>query len=107
MPVRLALVASLALAACGPSDPLPFAPASATAAPAPSERGPFPVGVRTVTFEDTGRRKLDGSPRVLVTEIWYPATQATRGKPGTLYDIKALFTVEQQASLGEVPLFAT
>lgn len=92
----------LALAACGspaPVDPLPFEPASATAAPDPTKPGPFPVGVRTVTYEDTGRRKPDGSPRILVTEIWYPATQDTRGKPGVDYDITTVFTDEQRAAL--------
>ncbi len=89
------------------SDVLPFEPASATAAPEPSKRGPFPVGVRTITFEDTGRRKMDGTPRILVTEIWYPATQDTKGKPGTVYDIKPVFTEEQQAAIGEVPKLET
>jgi hypothetical protein len=97
----------LLLVACGASDPLPFAPAAEGVTPEPSKRGPFPVGVRTVTFEDTGRKKLDGSPRILVTEIWYPATQASRGGPGTSYDIRSYFTDEQQAALGEVPLLTT
>lgn len=86
---------------------LPFEPASATAAPEPSKRGPFPVGVRTLTFEDTGRRKMDGTPRILVTEIWYPATQDTKGKPGTVYDIKPVFTEAQQAAIGDVPKLET
>lgn len=103
VPLALAVL----LGACGDPDPLPFAEASAMAAPKPSERGPYPVGVRTLTFNDTGRPKLDGSPRVLVTEVWYPATQKSRGGPGTRYDIKPLFTAEQQAALGEVPLLET
>lgn len=102
----------LALSACGPAapvDPLPFEPASATAAPDPTKPGPFPVGVRTVTYEDTGRRKPDGTPRQLVTEIWYPATQATRGQAGVSYDITTVFTDEQKAALaGETaPLLQT
>lgn len=84
-----------------PADPLPFEPASSTAAPDPTKPGPFPVGVRTVTWEDTGRRKPDGSPRVLVTELWYPAVQATRGQPTVSYDLKSVFTPEQQAALGD------
>ncbi|GMU58822.1 MAG: lipase [Myxococcaceae bacterium] len=101
-----------ALSACGPAtpaDPLPFEPASATAAPDPAKPGPFPVGVRTVTYEDTGRRKPDGSPRLLVTEIWYPATQATRGQPGVSYDVRSVFTEAQVAALSgvEVPLLET
>ena len=99
------------LCACGPSkspDALPFQPASATATPEPSKRGPFPVGVRTVTYEDTGRRKADGTPRILVTEIWYPATQETRGQAGTVYDVKPIFTEEQQAAIGgEIPKLET
>lgn len=100
---RLLVPALLAFAfACGPApvDPLPFAPASATAAPDPTKPGPYPVGVRTVTFEDTGRRKPDGTPRQLITEIWYPAVQATRGQPTVTYDILSYFTPEQQASIG-------
>jgi len=107
--MRVALTAWM-LVACGApraADPLPFEPASPSATPEPSKRGPFPVGVRTVTFEDTGRKKLDGSPRILVTEIWYPAEQSARGGPGTKYDIRPLFTAEQQAALGEVPLLET
>lgn len=102
----------LALAACGssaPVDPLPFEPASPTATPDPTKPGPFPVGVRTVTYEDTGRRKPDGSPRILVTEIWYPATQDTRGQPGVDYDITTVFTDEQRAALAgtQAPMLRT
>jgi predicted dienelactone hydrolase len=97
----------LLLVACGGPDRLPFEAAAPGVTPEPSKRGPFPVGVRTVTFEDTGRKKLDGSPRILVTEIWYPATQASRGGAGTIYDIKTYFTEEQQAALGEVPVLET
>lgn len=104
----------LVLAACGapvppPVDPLPFEEASATAAPDPTRFGPYPVGVRTVTFEDTGRRKADGTPRQLVTEIWYPAVQATRGQPTVSYDILQVFTAVQQAAIGvgTIPLLQT
>ena len=90
-------------------DPLPFEAASPTAAPEPSKFGPFPVGVRTVTFEDTGRRKSDGTPRKLVTEIWYPAVQTTLGQPGVTYDVLTYFTPEQQQMIGvgTVPLLET
>jgi len=100
----LSVLAALALVGCGAAavDPLPFEPASPTAAPDPTKPGPFPVGVRTVTYEDTGRRKADGTPRVLVTEIWYPATQATRGQPGVSYDIKSVLTDAQVAALADV-----
>jgi predicted dienelactone hydrolase len=95
------------LSACGPAAPtdaLPFAPASPTATPHPSKPGPFPVGVRTVTFEDTGRRKPDGTPRRLVTEIWYPALQSTRGQPGVSYDIRSVLTEAQVAALVDLNL---
>jgi predicted dienelactone hydrolase len=52
---------------------LAFEPAGPDAAPDPSELGPFAVGVRTVVFEDPKRKKPDGTPRRIVTEIWYPA----------------------------------
>ena len=95
------LVPMLVLVACSapppppPVDVLPFDEASPTAAPDPTKFGPYPVGVRTVTFEDTGRRKPDGSPRLLVTEIWYPAVQSTRGQPTVEYDIFQVFTPAQ------------
>lgn len=112
---RSCLLLALVASACSapvpppPEDLLPFEEASATAAPDPTKPGPYPVGVRTVTFEDTGRRKPDGSPRLLVTEIWYPAVQATRGQPTVDYDIFQVFTPEQQASIGAgtIPLLKT
>ncbi|MBL8955194.1 MAG: hypothetical protein JNK82_30735 [Myxococcaceae bacterium] len=109
--MRASLVAASFIFACSAPravDPLPFEPASPTSTPEPSKRGPFPVGVRTLTFEDTGRRKLDGTPRVLVTEVWYPAEQASRGGPGTTYDVLPIFTAEQQAAIGNAtPLLET
>src|ERR1051325_11457645 len=50
------------------------------------QRGPFGVGVTTLTFEDTSRPTMPnngfpGAPtRRLITEIWYPA------EPGTAAD---------------------
>ena len=109
--LSLAVAALLALSGCGPKDPdpLPFAPASPKASPDPTKPGPFPVGVRTVTFADTTRPKPDGSPRLLVTEVWYPATQDQRGKEGVTYDVRTVFTPEQQAMLvgADVPLLVT
>jgi predicted dienelactone hydrolase len=109
------------IAACGhpPADPafraspmpepLPFEPASPSAAPDPSRPGPFPVGVRTVTFEDPRRPKDDGTPRLLVTEIWYPAVEAARSQPGETYDLRPLLTDAQRKKTEglEVPLLAT
>jgi len=101
----------LSVVACSPPaapDALPFEPAGPTAAPAPSKFGPFAVGVRTVTHEDRRRPKPDGSPRLLVTEIWYPATQATRGQPTVSYDIRERFTEEQLKTFpASVPLLET
>ena len=74
--------------ACAPGEPLPFAPASADAAPDPAEFGPYPVGVRTVTFIDTLRvDEHTGEPRKLVTEIWYPAVEAAREGPFESYEL--------------------
>jgi hypothetical protein len=71
--------------------------------------GPFAVGVRTVVYEDASRPKPDGTPRILTTEIWYPAVQSTRGAPTVSYDIESQFTEEQQASIGvgTIPLLQT
>ncbi len=110
--VRTLCAAVVVLLACGPAkpvDPLPFEAAGPNAAPDPTQPGPYPVGVRTVTYEDTGRRKPDGTPRILVTEIWYPAVQSSRGGEGVNYDITSLLTDEQRANLGgvEVPILKT
>ncbi|MBS2020780.1 MAG: hypothetical protein JST92_00095, partial [Deltaproteobacteria bacterium] len=107
-PTVVALLA-LSLSACINFDPLPFAPASPAASPDPSLDGPFPVGVRTVTFLDASRPKSDGTPRKLVTEIWYPATHDARGQPGVDYDVRTLLTPEQQAAVagGAFPLLHT
>lgn len=39
----------------------------------PFQRGPFPVGVRTIELRDPENRPL-------VTEVWYPATERHRGQ---------------------------
>jgi len=68
-----------------------FCPAGPEHAPDPLGWGPYPVGVRTATFEDTNPDNLneDGLPRVLVTEIWYPTTEAFRDAPQYVYDPEA------------------
>lgn len=105
------LTASVFIVSCtAPEvDPLPFEQASATETPDPSKMGPFAVGVRTVVYEDASRPKPGGAPRVLTTEIWYPAVQSARGSPTASYDIMSLFTEEQQASIGAgvLPLLET
>ena len=92
-----------------PYDALPFAAAGPDSAPDPAQPGPYPVGVRTLRIEDGGRRKPDGSPRVLVTEVWYPALQSSRGGAGESYDIRTLLTDEQRAKVAavDVPLLTT
>ena len=92
---RLLALAVLVLAACGPTSTLPFAPAGPDAAPDPSKPGPYPVGVKTVTLYDSSRLDAAGNPRPLVTEIWYPATDAAKGKPGASYDLRSLMTPAQ------------
>lgn len=84
-----------------PADVLPELPAAEpscfgdicaadpTHVPVPTEFGPFPVGVSRQTFIDPNNPNADGTPRVLVTEFWYPTTEEYRGKPGYAYDIKA------------------
>ena len=101
--MRLRLVPLLlALAGCTPAaSTLPFPPASATDTPDPSKPGPFPVGVRTRLIEDTGRPRADGTPRQLLTEIWYPATAAAQGQPGASYDLTPLFTDGQRAQMAD------
>lgn len=48
----------------------------------PLKPGPYPVGVTTTVFVDS--KRIDPAtkePRTLVTEIWYPATDDSRGLP--------------------------
>ncbi len=77
--VTAALAAPLAapapLAVAGGND----APTSTAELSAP---GPHAVGVTTVTLVDHGREDPHiGGPRTLLTEIWYPATDAARALP--------------------------
>lgn len=70
----------------GTREPLPFSPAGPEAAPDPSTLGPYPVGVRTLTFEDDTRATPGKEgPRTLVTEVWYPAVEAAREMPKEQY----------------------
>lgn len=96
--MRHLLLLVLVLGGC--TQPLPFDPASAKAAPDPSKPGPFAVGVRTQVIEDSGRKKPDGSPRRLVTEVWYPAAVNTAGA-GASYDLTETFTDEQRAQMAD------
>ncbi|MFY9570052.1 MAG: hypothetical protein WAV20_01460 [Blastocatellia bacterium] len=54
--------------------------------PDPEVAGPFPVGVTTTVFVDTGRTdNLTKQPRTLLTEIWYPATDEAQRLPKNKY----------------------
>lgn len=58
----------------------------AQTAPSPRAPGPFPTGVTTTVFVDTSRTDaFTKKPRTLVTEIWYPATDETAGRPKNRY----------------------
>ena len=48
--------------------------------------GPYPVGVRTLVLVDESRQDAySGGPRTRVTEIWYPAIDAARGRKPTIF----------------------
>lgn len=98
----LALV--LACTAAPAGSTLPFEPAGPHAAPDPAKPGPYPVGVRTLTLTDPSRNEADGTPRSMVVEIWYPAVDAARGKPGVEYDINDVLTDEQRAQVAALTL---
>lgn len=101
-PRRLWLLSALGSFACGPS--LPFSPAGPSAAPDPSTLGPYPVGVQTRLFVDPARTSSTGRPRQLVTEIWYPAAESARGRPGTRYLFADLLPERKRAALGALDL---
>lgn len=112
--MRLALsLVCLSVWSCAPEameeDALPFAEASAMAAPDPSKPGPYQVGVRTVDFVDTRRLNADGSARTLKTEIWYPAVQRVAGQAGVEYHVDEYLTEAQRQMLGEdaIPVLHT
>lgn len=85
----------------GVEDDLPFEPAGPDAAPDPSAMGPYPVGVVTVELVDASRPNDDGEPRRLVTEIWFPASEDTRGMAGHVYDETDLLTEEARSTLAD------
>jgi hypothetical protein len=66
-----------------------FCAAGPGSAPNPMEFGPFPVGLRRVVFVDPKQTNYDGTPRTLVTEIWYPTTKEYYDdNPKFAYDIR-------------------
>jgi predicted dienelactone hydrolase len=100
LPAALALLATLACVP--PPQPLPFAPAGPDAAPAPSRRGPFPVGVRTMVLEDPSRRDEAGASVPVIVEVWYPANEDARGLPGRVYDIGEYLDAAQRESVASL-----
>ncbi len=107
------LLCAGALVGCVGPDPeleeIPFAPASETAAPVPSEFGPFQVGVRTeVWVDETRLNPAEDGPRTLTVEIWYPATAAVKDDPRVTYLLWDELPESQQDRiapevLGEMP----
>jgi len=56
--------------------------AETAALPDPEKPGAYAVGVTTMRFEDCARvDAATGKPRVLMTEIWYPATDDAKTLP--------------------------
>lgn len=112
--LAVALAATGLALACVPEErlePLPFAPADAENAPDPAVFGPYPVGVKTVTLVDDFRLDDEGRPRTLPLEVWYPAAESARSKPGEtirLYDELPpdLQTDLQPEDLGALPTTA-
>ena len=71
-----------------PEDALPFEPAGTFAAPEPSQMGPFPVGVQTITLQDSSRTSPSGEgSRTLITEIWYPSVSHADDAETVTYDM--------------------
>ncbi len=69
---------------------LPFEPAGPNSTPDPMLKGPFPVGVKTLEFDDPSRiTKRTNKPRHLKVEIWYPAEQKYKDGPFDPIDFKA------------------
>lgn len=79
-----------------------FCAADKTHAPDPRQFGPFPVGVRTITYTDPDNLNEDGTPRVLKTEIWYPTTDEYKDGPFFAYDMRADGPQKLKDKLGTV-----
>ncbi len=55
---------------------------AAESLPDPKKLGAYPVGVTTIELVDNSRTdSATNGPRTLLTEIWYPATDDSRGLP--------------------------
>lgn len=60
--------------------------ADETHAPDPKELGPYPVGVKTFTFNHQG---YNNKWRKITVEVWYPATEAARTMTPESIDLQA------------------
>lgn len=76
-----------------PDGPQPSGPDHAID---PSMPGPYPVGVTTIEFVDPTRDE----GRSLVTEIWYPATDAAIGMDTVTYEVEDIFRPDALEVLG-------
>jgi predicted dienelactone hydrolase len=108
---RWSPLAVLALLGCTEAEPpLPFAPAGPDAAPDPAARGPFAVGVRTLTLTDPTRPSPYGEGRrPVVVEVWYPAAESARGGRGATYDLFSVIpgSIAVDLDPAEIPPLAT
>jgi predicted dienelactone hydrolase len=83
----------------GPAGEDADAPAGPNAAPEPSAWGPFPVGVQTWVLHDDTRG--DDAPRPILTEVWYPATDAALDGETVTYRIEDILRDDALALLQE------
>jgi non-heme chloroperoxidase len=77
------------------------------ASSAPDQKGPHPVGVRTLELDDPLR-----PGRTLTTEVWYPADASVAGQSGesysfTMQQIATMMGVELPFSLGGIEVIET
>jgi dienelactone hydrolase len=90
MRARLCFLLLAACVACRSDSPKPGACDGANLLAAPSDlatRGPWPVGVRTVTF--------DG----VAVEVWYPADPSGPGSAETRYDLRTAMPAAEAAKI--------
>lgn len=79
-------------------------PAGPDFAPDPSTFGPYPVGVMTIELEDDSRG--DDGARPIVTEIWYPATDAAIGGETVTYQIEDILRQDALDIIGDAEVSA-
>ncbi len=72
----------------------PAGPAGPNCDRSPDLPGPYAAGVTTVVLE----RQTEAGPRLLVTEVWYPATPA-KDAPLDRYDADDLLSAEARTKI--------